>query len=413
MNIYILMTMGIVGMGGGQMYVRNKLLYMESKGWKVYAYGGLPGEPIIHELKGEAARTSLVLTSAPFVYSKHFVNDYVEKIISDCHIQEGDNVVVESGTAHMSYWGELIAERCNGKHICFLLDERNDSLVQKEYIPYFYFKYKRNELAGINNKSLSYLFRGYKGCCEESGPELPALCQNVVEDIDLPQNLIFPKADYTIGSIGRLEKPYVPYMIEEVCKYVRKNKGKVFNLLLIGSSNDNNRIEEIKKATSDIDNLNIIMTGYMFPISKHIFSMVDLFISSAGSAGVSYGQDVPTISIDASDCKPIGILGYTTSQSLYRNNEEIIELEEWLRKIFEEDFLIKHLYTPKENDTFELLKEHDKFLEKCEIEKKYFNVMKIHPVKKDLLKRIITIFVGAKGLIKIKEVANKGKTVIE
>ena len=144
MNIYILMTMGIVGMGGGQMYVRNKLLYMESKGWKVYAYGGLPGEPIIHELKGEAARTSLVLTSAPFVYSKHFVNDYVEKIISDCHIQEGDNVVVESGTAHMSYWGELIAERCNGKHICFLLDERNDSLVQKEYIPYFYFKYKRN-----------------------------------------------------------------------------------------------------------------------------------------------------------------------------------------------------------------------------------------------------------------------------
>lgn len=409
MKKYILMTMGISGMGGGQMYIRNKLLYMESKGWEVFAYGGLPGEVIIPELKKFSTRISPILTSAPFVYSKKFVATYIERIIDDCRISREDTVIVESGTAHMSYWGELIAKNCNGRHICFLLDERNDLLVQKEYIPFFFFKFERNELAGINSKSLSYLFRGYKNCCVEGGPSLPAFCQNVVEDIEIPQNITLPEADYTIGSIGRLEKPYVLYMIEEVSKYVIEHQDKTFNLLLIGGTNDESRVHQIKKATDGIDNLNVIMTGYMFPIPQRLFSMVDLFISSAGSAGVSYGQNVPTISLDASDYKPIGIMGYTTRKALYRDGEEIIELGEWLKRIFEEDFLVNMPYTPKENSTFELLKKHDVFLKTCADEKNYYDVMSIGPVKKDFIKKVITLLFGADCLIKIKDLSNKNK----
>lgn len=406
MNKYILMTMGISGMGGGQMYIRNKMLYMENKGWKTFVYAGLSGEIVIPELKQFSSGIDPILTSSPFVYSKKFVKYYVKKILRDCDITDKDNVIVETGTAHMSYWGELIAKECNGRHICFLLDERNDLLVRKEYIPFFYYKYGRGELVGINGKALPLLFRGYKNCCEKEGPALPALCQNVVEDCAIPSNINLNKADYTFGSIGRLEKPYVPYMIEQIVEYVKKHQNKTFNLLLIGGTNDVNRIDEIKKATEDINNLNVVITGYLFPIPLRIFPMVDLFISSAGSAGVSYGQNIPTIALDAADEKPIGILGYTTSHSLYRDGEEIIELAEWLRLIIEEDLLSQHSYKPKKNNNFELLKKHDEFLLACNKEKDYYDVLSIRPAGKDMVKKIATLLIGNMNMVKLKDRIN-------
>ena len=104
------------------MYIRNKMLYMENKGWKTFVYAGLSGEIVIPELKQFSSGIDPILTSSPFVYSKKFVKSYVKKILRDCDITDKDNVIVETGTAHMSYWGELIAKECNGRHICFLLD---------------------------------------------------------------------------------------------------------------------------------------------------------------------------------------------------------------------------------------------------------------------------------------------------
>ena len=135
-----------------------------------------------------------------------------------------------------------------------------------------------------------------------------------------------------------------------------------------------------------------------------------MFISSAGSAGVSYGQNIPTIALDAADEKPIGILGYTTNHSLYRDGEEIIELAEWLRLIFEENFLSQHSYKPKKNDNFELLKKHDKFLLSCKKEKDYYDVMSIRPSGKDMIKRIATLLIGNMNMVKLKEKINNYRT---
>lgn len=402
MNKYILMSMGISGMGGGQMYLRNKLLYMEQKGWKVDIYSGLPGKVVIPELMKYSLNINPVLTSAPFVYSNGFVDSYVDKIIKNCCISSNDIVIIESTTAHMSYWGEIIAKRCNGRHICYLLDERNDYLVYKRYLPFFYYKLQRNELAGINSKSLMYLFRGYKNCCIDGGPFLPALCQNVVEDIEIPKRLKLPIADYTIGSIGRLEKPYIPYLIREIVKYVNRHQKKQYNLLLIGGTNDNKRILEIKKGTENIKNLNVIITGYMFPIPKQLILKVDLFISSAGSAGVSYGLDRPTISLDAFDCKPIGLLGYTTKHSLYRGEEKVIELSKWIENVLDKKIIMDLSYTPKGNNSFELFEKHSQFLKRCKNKMEYYDIMKIHPQKKDFLKKIIIRLCGDKCFLKIK-----------
>ena len=41
------------------------------------------------------------------------------------------NVVIETGTDYTAYWGELLAEKLNGRHIITLLDEYNDKITSK------------------------------------------------------------------------------------------------------------------------------------------------------------------------------------------------------------------------------------------------------------------------------------------
>ena len=402
MNRYIIMTMGITGMGGGQMYVRNKMRYMEEKGWNVTVFGCLRGEIVIPDLKKYNDCTYDELTCAPFVYTKKFVETVINKIINRAHIGKDDNVIIESGTAHMSYWAELLAQRCKGRNLCFLLDERNDFLVDKSYLPFFIFKLRRQELAGINNKSMNILFRGMEKSCIENGPSLPALCQNVVENIEIPNTIYIPKADYTIGSIGRLEKAYVPYMISEVVAYAQEHKNNNINLLLVGGTNNLEIINDIKKLVRDVDNINLIITGYLYPIPQKLFEKVDLFVSSAGSAGVSYGQNVTTISLDAKDGKPIGVLGYTTKNTLYRDNDDIIDLHRLINMITDESYLDKFTYSPKPNTDTSILSKHKEFWSKSNKQKEYYDIMKITPKRKDFAKALFVRILGNRNFLKIK-----------
>ena len=395
------MTLGLTGMGGGQMYIRNKMIYMQKKGWDVCPFGCLRGPMIIEELKKFEDCTYDELTCSPFVYSRDFISKTMKKILSRADIKKNDEVVVESGTAHMAYWAELLAEYTQGEHVCYLLDERNDLVVNEKYLDFFSFKLSRGELAGINKKSLKYLFRNMDMGSDDCYPTLPAMCQNVVQDVDIPRNIAFDESDITIGSIGRLEKSFVPYMIGEILKFALEYPDKKILLILIGGTNDEDRLSFIKKEAEKTNNLKLIITGYLLPIPLSIFNKIDLFISSAGSAGVSYRQQVPTISMDAADGKPIGVLGYTTQKTLYRENEEIIELSEWLKKIFIDGFLNELEFTPmpiSEN----LMEQHTELWDKSSSKKEYYDIENMKPYDKDFIKYLIIAVLGDENFLKLK-----------
>ncbi len=134
-KLFIMLANGIVGMGGGQMYVRNKTLYMQDKGYDPIVYSGHTGKIIIDELKQFESKIMPIFLSTPLVYGKQTVENTIAIIEADC--REYDDVIIESGIAPIALWGELIAERIKGKHMVHLLDERNDLLAPEGYLDFF------------------------------------------------------------------------------------------------------------------------------------------------------------------------------------------------------------------------------------------------------------------------------------
>lgn len=51
MKKYIILFNSIAGMGGGQMYVRNKLIFMREKGWDAYIVSWFGDKILIPEFE--------------------------------------------------------------------------------------------------------------------------------------------------------------------------------------------------------------------------------------------------------------------------------------------------------------------------------------------------------------------------
>ena len=410
MKTYILLPMGITGMGGGQMYVRNRMMYLKRKGCNVYIYSGLEGSIILPELEEFKSKILLELSCSPFVYTSKFVKTIINRIRDDiekdCIV---DDVIIESYTAHMAYWGEIIAEYFNGRNLVYLLDERNDKLVPKEYLDYFSFKFARHELAGINKLSLKQLFRESEISPKYDDYSLPALCQNVTSDEK--NDLVIEHADLTIGRIGRLDKPYVDYMLNSVIDYCSLKQDKMYNLVLIGGAESSEREKQIIAKFSKVHNINLYITGFLFPIPLDLINSIDIFISSAGSAGVSYRAQKTTISLDAKDGMPIGVLGYTTMNSLYRGNEEPIALPVLLKKILEEGYLNKFtFFKSDELNEYKNWIQHENFWRVSEkVERIYYPVMDSRPTQKDLIKWAVCQIMGCNVLLCTKKIIKRIK----
>lgn len=390
----------IVGMGGGQMYINNKVKYMESLGWKVIVFSGIKGCVIIPNLNRFLPFIYDELANAPFVFPRRVIENVINKLANV--LNDYTEVVVESGSPHASYWGELLAERINGKHIAFILDERPDRDIVKEYLPFYHFKASRKELAGITENTVKLIFND----CNirfNYDTSLPALCQNVVEDYENDLVDLIPKDGYNICILGRLNKKYIfeaVHGIEELASCHLEDK---FNIIFIGDSDSKTHKEGILKELRKYSNIKPVFFGYLFPLPSNIFTRFDFCISSAGSAGVCYRQGVPTISIDGKDGKAIGVLGYSTSNTLYRKDEPLIEINELLEQIIYDSYLnnyeyVEQPYIPNMSD----LNKHISFLNGTINIHEYYPIYNIKPVGKEKKKSIFIRIFGKWVFLKIR-----------
>lgn len=403
MKTYILLPTAITEMGGGQMYVRNKMKYIEEQGWRVEIFSGQEGTIYINDLKKYRRNIIRVLDDAPFIYSQKTIEAtllHMKNIIGN----ENEQIIIESGAAHTCYWGELLSKEIHGKHIVFLLDEHNDK-IDFRYLDFFDFKHQRKELTGIANRSLMDLFRDYKLINQENNYWLTAYCSNVVEECYNPIIEKIKKADYSIGSIGRLEKPYVLPVAEEIRKFAANHPDATFNIIFIGGSTIRKSMKQLRKKFRGMNNINLILTNYMFPIPKKIFNLVNVFISSSGSARVSYNEGIPTIAIDGHDYMPIGIVGYTTEQTLYRENTAAKSISELLEDILINKCLLQMNFNAYEPEDIKVYFEpHIEFINKSSQEFSYYPVINMKPYGKDKKKKILRQIFGGYFYYKLKHI---------
>lgn len=396
---YIHLLLAITSIGGGQLYAYNKAIFMTNKGYKCYIISAYKDDEIcIDYLKQFKDYIFEELNYDPNIFNNKKVQKVLTKIVEK--IGYADEYIIESGTPMCALWGELLAKKMNSKHIIYLLSETT-YLVSTDYHPFFYFKLNRGELAGINKTSIPLLFQDPNMIDSKKNKYLTAILDNRPIDIESKFINDLPNSSITITSIGRLEKNNALIIAQEISKFVNDHLNDSFNVIFVGGSDNLDRINEIKTKFINLDNVNLFMSGTMFPIPKSLFRKTDVFVSSAGSATISYIEEKPTISVDVTDGYAIGVLGYTTQNNTYRLNEPKVEISILLEKIIYENFLDNKKFIQKNNiNISDKFMEHIEFIEKSNKSKEYYNISTIKYKGKNKLKIYALKILGIKNFNK-------------
>lgn len=390
MKNYIFLTYSISNIGGSQIYIRNKYIYLEREGWDVYIYSYQNGTILINELSKFKKNIINELEYPINYYSKKMQAKVVDRIINNIN-RNCDITIIESNSIGLATWGEFIAKRIKCKNFVYLVSEtfKLDSFTFK----FLEFKHQRKELAGIQENSLLNMFGTYKRIKRDESYHLKAYCTNVVEDVEAEMPDFLNKADFTIGSIGRLEKPFLFPILNEVKNFILDYPQLTFNILLIGGAPDDSLHEKkIMNLFLGVTNVRLHITGYLYPIPEILLKFTDVFISSAGSAMISYRYGIPTISIDAIYHKPIGILGYSTQNNIYQNKDvnQNYSLNELLDQILFQNVIPKtNNYSINQQDFIP----HIDFLKNSAMELEYYSIELLgHP--KSLFKKFVLSYLG-------------------
>lgn len=372
---YIIITPSIINMGGAQMYVRNKVVYMQEKGWKVDLISAQQGKVYIPELRQFGCLIP-ELGFGYYLFSKRKREKIIERLINRALDDQYDEIVIESTCISECTWAEVLAERCNARHLAYLLQEDN-TLTSETDQQFVKFKFDRRELACIADPSAYNMFALFSPISMQQSIEcrLPAYCNNVVEDIHSEWIDIIKakKYDYLIGCLSRLDKPFILPAVKDFIHFAESHPDNRMLLVMMGGAPEGSNSEkDLRKIISKVGNVELLVTGYLFPVSTQLLAMFDAFFSSAGSAWVCMRTGIPTVSYDCNDLKPIGILGRTTKHSLFRDDTE---LPLSLCSLFDEIVIKKNF--SREASAHELNKpdftSHDQFLQQMLKDKQYFS----------------------------------------
>lgn len=399
MKRYIFITPTLQNMGGAQSYIRAKMRWLRENGWQVDVIFAIPGKAVIPELQ----KCSLCFqeTKYPtFYYRARERKRIVNKLCSAVLDKQYDEVIIESTVIENSTWGECIASKIGAKQLLYTLQEDNTT-PNKSLQEYLLFKHSRKEMAGIVETSLYDCFSTFHPITRDLSYCLKAYQFYPVEDYEynLVDVISKEKHDFVIGSLCRLNKPCIRAIFDEVLSYIKEHSNYRFILLLIGDSPEGDDTRSyIEKMCSKVLNLKLYITGYLFPVPKKLLALVDAGYSTSGSVRIMANEGIPTVAVDGNDYKPIGVMGYDTDNSLFRESEPIIEIKKYFDRIlFEKSIEKKSPKKPTQPD----YSSHFEFLSNSAASKTYFNVSKLCWNKDQRLQRILMPILGPKAYHKI------------
>lgn len=342
MKKYIIITMSICNIGGAEQYVYNKIKFLESCGYDVYVFSSMTRDILIHEFTKFKELIFPALMYSPFC----FRNSYIRKIISiikeKIHYEMSDEIFIEANSISAGLWGEILARET--KSSCYVFNLQETHCYSKEEKEFLYKKLNEHKLSGITSKSVFQMLSNYQFEFDDS-MHWKAFCNNVVDDCEDNYSKFFnSKAKYNFGCVGRLEKPFLIELLKSLIVYFKQNNDIEFNLILIGGSNKKGKAEKIRNLFSQVKNVNLIITGFLYPIPRELINNVDIFISTAGSADATYYENRPTIKVSPENSKPIGIMGGTfevDEKSMYECDEQH-NLQYFIDLILGDKVIIRH-----------------------------------------------------------------------
>lgn len=344
MKTYIFLTRRITGIGGAEKFTANKVAFLKENGWRVFVFSGRAGQVMLDDLRGYESSIIPDLAYAPDCYTRRRVEATLGKIIAavgDC----GDGCIIQSDAGIRAIWGELLAPRLGARHLAFLLQEEHR--YSGEMQRFLRFKYERHELAGIVKTAVAKML---DDDTIEPRPDsaISTFCNNVVEDVPEPfTQQLDPSATRVIGSIGRLEKPCVGPILDGILRYAARHPGETLQVVLIGGAPSPALEKQIRARFDGEPRIRLLVTGNLHPIPKRLLDSIDAFVSTAGSARVSYRAGRPTVLVHPVSGIPAGVPGLDfdyARQTMYDARPEL-SVEGCLERIFSGKDEIRYLYT--------------------------------------------------------------------
>lgn len=319
---YVFLTFTLDGVTGGQRYVNNKTQWLQERGWEVIVFDhrgdlSIKENVVLDNLKPYKNNRFYELFFPPSYFSKKQRDSFIEKMCAI--IGESDDYVVESNSSRLSFWGELLAERLHAKHIILDVNEHPD-IRSKEEFEYYNYKFDRNEFYLISSKIVKSLFEGYRQISDEEaeGHMYSAIMNVIPQPIPMHEIDNLPEADYKILSFGRV-KPYFDTLFDGIIKFASKYPQKKINFIIMGVDTLDNRYMEMMDSCA---NLYYKLLPLMVVVPKAVFEYSDVVIATAGCANISFREGAKTISMNVETNQPLGVMGYTTINSVVNTNHE-------------------------------------------------------------------------------------------
>ncbi len=314
------MTYDIHPLGGCQNYLSGKCPYLKNKGYEVYIlYAG--SQATKFEFKNLAIYSNGNVPGLDFIPAEmpSFLREKMLRVMKSKVTRNGriyDETVVESHYDKMHLWGELLAESLKAKHICFNCNEifRGEDKYYEQYLDFYKFKYDRNELYGIVEKSMEFLFGGFDGQIKATNKLFRAAHPGSVQDTNNFNESIVPEADWSICYIGRVLKSYVNRILYDVAAFSKEHGDKSINFIIIGDAEAKH--EMIHHVFDRVDNVNLILLGNLIPIPRLLIKRMDVIIAGSGSAFSVISEKIPIIIPDPNSCLSNGLLGYENKSAI-------------------------------------------------------------------------------------------------
>lgn len=371
-NKYVFLSYGIGGVGGGQNYLKNRCELYKEQGYKVYLAYTLY-DPKCDSFLFDAVKRIQAIGQPINIFGKCYINRVINQLINLINYNVGDCVIIESNNMYMAFWGEMLAKSCGGKHFYYILGE-NDIINNNSENSFFSFKLDRSEIAGIHQDTIKKFFSKFRIIENSDSYHINATAQISFMDYRVPRLENLPFCEYCIGLLSRLDKPFVLPTLIDLKAFFNNHRDKRFNLIIVGDGNEN-IVHKIKQLYNDINNVNLIFTGALEPLPTIYPELCDVCIGTSGCAWMTHKYGRITISIDGEDFKPIGILGHTTDNRLFRSEEPIVELKIILNQIlFEKKYSISHSPIQTETLREETHKQHHEYILNSSKEKQYFDL---------------------------------------
>ena len=370
---YIFLSYGIGGVGGGQNYLKNRCELYKKQGFKVYLAYTLY-DPTYDDFLFDAVIRIQAIGHPLNMFGVRFIRNVVKKLQSLISFQEGDNIIIESNNIYMAFWGELLAEACKGKHFYYILGE-NDVISDLFEDQFLKFKLDRKEIAGIHQDSVRRLFADFRYIENSEIYRVSAASHTCMRDYNVPNLEDLPTCDYTIGLLSRLDKPFVMPTLIDLIDFFVAHVNKTTNLIIVGDGSES-IIQDIKHLYQHINNVNLIFTGALDPLPTRYPQICDVCIGTSGCARMTHMYGRITITIDGADFKPIGILGHTTENRLFRADEPIVSIKELLDQILiDRVYPTAHSPIPEHSSRDEVHNIHHNYIISSSSVKEYFNVL--------------------------------------